>query len=68
MKQPMALTLMTLAMQTTDSDGDGITNANEVAMGTNPKSADSDGDGQNDGSEQNSGSDPSNEFICSCRC
>ena len=45
---------------TTDSDGDGITNANEVAMGTNPKSADSDGDGQNDGSEQNSGSDPSN--------
>jgi len=44
----------------TDSDGDGITNANEVAMGTDPKSADSDGDGQNDGSEQNSGSDTSN--------
>ena len=44
----------------TDADGDGITNANEVAMGTDPKSADSDGDGQNDGSEQNSGSDPSN--------
>jgi outer membrane protein OmpA-like peptidoglycan-associated protein len=44
----------------TDSDGDGITNANEVAMGTNPKSADSNGDGQNDGSEQNSSSDPSN--------
>jgi outer membrane protein OmpA-like peptidoglycan-associated protein len=44
----------------TDSDGDGITNANEVAMGTDPKSVDSDGDGQNDGSEQNSGSDTSN--------
>ena len=45
----------------TDSDGDGITNANEVAMGTNPKSADSNGDGQNDGSEQNSGPDTSND-------
>ena len=43
-----------------DVDGDGITNVNEVAMGTDPKNADSDGDGQNDGREQNSGSDPSN--------
>ena len=59
MKQLMALTRMTPSDAATDSDGDGITNANEVAMGTDPKSADSDGDGQNDGSEQNSGSDPS---------
>jgi len=42
----------------TDSDRDGITNADEVAMGTDPNSSDSDRDGQNDGSEQNSSSNP----------
>ena len=45
---------------TIDSDGDGIANAEEVAMGTDPNNSDSDGDGQSDGSEKNSGSDPNN--------
>ncbi|MEZ4317450.1 MAG: thioredoxin domain-containing protein [Myxococcota bacterium] len=34
-----------------DSDGDGISNADEKAAGTDPKLADSDGDGLSDGEE-----------------
>lgn len=34
-----------------DPDGDGLTNAEEKQLGTNPKVADSDGDGLNDGDE-----------------
>jgi hypothetical protein len=35
----------------TDSDGDGLTNGQEDALGTNRGSADTDGDGANDGAE-----------------
>jgi hypothetical protein len=35
----------------TDSDGDGLTNAQEDALGTDRNDADSDGDGVNDGAE-----------------
>ncbi len=31
-----------------DSDQDGLTDAQELALGTNPLSADSDGDGRSD--------------------
>lgn len=41
-----------------DSDGDGLTDAEEYARGTNPFSADSDGDGLTDGVEVSSGHDP----------
>ena len=41
-----------------DSDGDGITDGAEMAIGTDPYSKDSDGDGLNDDYEVNSGSDP----------
>ena len=41
-----------------DSDGDGLTNAQEYALGTNPNNADTDGDGFPDGDETTSGSDP----------
>lgn len=41
-----------------DSDGDGLTDDFEEAIGTNPNSPDSDGDGLTDGVEVSSGSDP----------
>ncbi len=41
-----------------DPDGDGLTNAEETTVGTDPNNADSDGDGLNDGAEILAGSDP----------
>lgn len=41
-----------------DSDGDGISDADEATLGTDPGQADSDGDGVNDGSEVEAGTDP----------
>ncbi|MDR1949465.1 MAG: thrombospondin type 3 repeat-containing protein [Spirochaetaceae bacterium] len=36
-----------------DSDGDGISDSNEAALGTNPHNPDSDGNGLSDGDEVN---------------
>lgn len=41
-----------------DPDGDGLTNDDEEALGTDPALADSDGDGVNDGDEADAGTDP----------
>ncbi|MFS5861484.1 calcium-binding protein [Streptococcus agalactiae] len=41
-----------------DSDYDGLTDAQELALGTNPHSIDSDGDGQADLEELQSGHSP----------
>ena len=41
-----------------DSDGDGLTDGEEVAAGTQPLIADTDGDGINDGAEGTAGTDP----------
>lgn len=41
-----------------DQDGDGLSDAEEAALGTDPTLADSDGDGYWDGWEQAAGSDP----------
>lgn len=41
-----------------DDDGDGIPNAEEVRLGTDPKVADSDGDGYLDGDEVKNGYNP----------
>ncbi len=41
-----------------DSDGDGLTDGLEVALGTDPFSADTDGDGFSDSEEVAAGSDP----------
>lgn len=42
----------------TDSDGDGLTDAQEVALGTNPYESDSDGDGVDDYTENLLGRNP----------
>lgn len=42
----------------TDADGDGLTDAEEVDLGTDPAVADSDGDGADDGIEVDAGTDP----------
>lgn len=41
-----------------DQDGDGLTNSEEAAEGTNPTNPDTDGDGINDGTEVTNGTDP----------
>jgi len=43
---------------TTDSDNDGLTDDQEISLGTDPNRADSDGDGVNDGDELAAGSNP----------
>ena len=41
-----------------DSDGDGVSDADEINNGTDPHNPDSDGDGVNDGDELDNGTDP----------
>ncbi len=41
-----------------DSDGDGLTDAEEAALGTDPDAPDSDGDAYDDGVEVAAGTDP----------
>ena len=43
---------------TSDCDNDGLTNDEEVSLGTNPNNPDSDGDGINDGQEISDGTNP----------
>lgn len=44
----------------TDSDGDGLTDEEEIALGTDPLNPDTDDDGINDGDEVELGTDPLN--------
>jgi hypothetical protein len=58
---PSAANVLTLvAPGTVDIDGDGLTNADETARGTDPGNPDTDGDGFSDGLETLFGSDPLN--------
>ena len=43
-----------------DSDGDGLTDVEEQALGTDPNNPDTDGDGISDGDEVQNGTDPLN--------
>jgi T5SS/PEP-CTERM-associated repeat protein/autotransporter-associated beta strand protein len=43
-----------------DEDGDGISNGQEAALGTDPNNKDSDGDGVTDGKEVTDGTNPTN--------
>ena len=47
-----------LGKDNADSDGDGISDAEEAELGTNPNEEDSDGDGYTDGEELDQGFDP----------
>jgi YD repeat-containing protein len=51
-----------------DSDGDGLSDAQEVSLGTDPFSADTDGDGYGDGAEVASGADPLNPTCIPLNC
>jgi len=51
-----------------DSDGDGLSDAQEVMLGTDPFNPDTDGDGFSDGVEVASGSDPLNPACTPVNC
>jgi cysteine-rich repeat protein len=46
------------AFESEDADQDGLSNSEELALGTDPLDPDSDGDGYSDGAEVAAGSDP----------
>lgn len=54
----MLLAALPFALTACDADGDGLSNAEEAELGTNPESADSDGDGISDFEEVNGVTDP----------
>jgi hypothetical protein len=51
-------TVVVLDDSNEDTDGDGLSDAAEVALGTNPNNVDTDGDGHNDKAEVDAGKDP----------
>lgn len=55
---PLAPPVAAVTPEGTDSDNDGLTDAEEAIFGTNISVSDSDGDGFTDGSEVKSGYDP----------
>ncbi|HEP2950536.1 TPA: toprim domain-containing protein [Streptococcus pyogenes] len=58
--EPIQTETLQRNVRSKDSDGDGLTDDEEIALGTNPYSPDSDGDGISDSIEKASGTDPTN--------
>jgi endonuclease/exonuclease/phosphatase family metal-dependent hydrolase len=52
---PVVADLMALGLASMDSDEDGLTDIEEIALGTDPNAADTDGDGLTDGLEASIG-------------
>ncbi len=50
-----------------DTDKDGLSDATEASLGTNPNNPDSDGDGLNDGEEVNGQDSPSTKLVASVK-
>jgi gliding motility-associated-like protein len=46
-----------------DNDGDGVTNGDEAANGTDPNDSDTDNDGASDGEEINGSDDPATPYV-----
>ena len=46
-----------------DTDNDGLTDGQEIALGTDPGNPDTDGDGLNDGEEVNNIDDPNTTLV-----
>lgn len=57
-RAPSAITSATYTRTAVDTDGDGISDDDEIAIGTNPTRRDSDGDGADDNVEIANGTDP----------
>ena len=55
---PSAANTLRILAGNADTDGDGLTNSDELARGLNPLSADTDGDGFGDGEEVEFGANP----------
>jgi hypothetical protein len=53
-----SLTFSPFAVGEPDTDGDGLPDSEEIALGTDPNNSDSDGDGISDGAEVTNGTDP----------
>ena len=57
---------ITACAASVDSDGDGLTDTQEAALGTNPNDADSDDDGYGDGVEVGAGTNPLSAASTPC--
>jgi len=63
-----SLSVVNASASNVDSDGDGLSDAQEIMLGTDPFNPDTDGDGFSDGVEVASGSDPLNPLCTPLNC
>jgi hypothetical protein len=57
-REPLTYAVVATVAPAPDSDGDGLLDVEEVALGTDPMNPDTDGDGLSDGTEVALGTDP----------